>query len=73
MERDPRLQRLSEEHHHGLAFALRIERELPEADDAAMGELYADLLRFWTRGLLPHFHTESECLLARLMRHTGPA
>ena len=45
MERDPRLRRLSEEHHHGLAFALRIERELPEADDAAMGELYADLLR----------------------------
>ena len=72
MERDPRLRRLSEEHHHGLAFALRIERELPEADDEALGELYADLLRFWTRGLLPHFHTESECLLARLMRHTGP-
>ena len=72
MERDPRLRRLSEEHHHGLAFALRIERELPGADDAALGELYADLLRFWSRGLLPHFHTESECLLARLMRHTGP-
>ena len=50
MERDPRLRRLSEEHHHGLAFALRIERELPAADDAAVEELYADLLRFWTRG-----------------------
>ena len=72
MERDPRLRRLSEEHHHGLAFALRIERELPAADDAAVTELYADLLRFWTRGLLPHFHAESECLLARLLRHTGP-
>ena len=72
MDRDPRLRRLSEEHHHGLAFALRIERELPEADDTALGELYADLLRFWTRGLLPHFHAESECLLARLLRHTTP-
>ena len=72
MRRDPRLVRLSEEHHHGLAFALRIERELPEADEAALAELYADLLRFWTRGLLPHFHAESECLLARLLRHAAP-
>ena len=72
MRRDPRLVRLSEEHHHGLAFALRIERELPEADDAALAELYADLLRFWARGLLPHFHAETECLLARLLRHAAP-
>ena len=72
MRRDPRLVRLSEEHHHGLAFALRIERELPAADDAALAELYADLLRFWARGLLPHFHAETECLLARLLRHAAP-
>ena len=69
MQRDPRLARLSEEHHHGLVFALRIERELPGATDEEVERLYAQLLRFWSRGLLPHFHTESECLLARLIRH----
>ena len=69
MKRDPRLVRLSEEHHHGLVFALRIERELPGASDDALGALYSDLLRFWSRGLLPHFHAETECLLARLIRH----
>ena len=69
MRRDPRLTRLSEEHHHGLVFALRLERELPEAGDAELAGLYGDLLRFWARGLLPHFHAETECLIARLVRH----
>jgi hemerythrin-like domain-containing protein len=69
MHRDEALVRLSEEHHHGLVFSLRIERELPEADEDQVAALYADLLRFWAQGLLPHFHTESECLLARLVRH----
>ena len=76
MKRDPRLIPLSEEHHHGLVFALRIERELPGATDEQLSSLYADLLRFWVRGLLPHFHSESECLLARLIQHvsiTDPA
>ena len=72
MQRDRRLMRLSEEHHHGLVFALRLERELPSAGDTELAALYADLLRFWVRGLLPHFHTESECLLTRLVRHVPP-
>ena len=50
-------------------FALRIEREFPGASDEKVEQLYSQLLRFWSRGLLPHFHTESECLLARLIRH----
>ena len=69
VQRDRRLARLSEEHHHGLVFALRIERELPAAGDDEVERLYSQLLQFWSRGLLPHFHTESECLLARLIRH----
>ena len=69
MKRDPRLVRLSEEHHHGLVFTLRLERELPDAGDAELAALYGDLLRFWARGLLPHFHAETECLMARLVRH----
>lgn len=69
MKRDPRLARLSEEHHHGLVFARRIKQEVPHGSEEAIAALYAELLRFWTRGLLPHFHTASECLLARLIRH----
>ena len=68
MKRDPRLKKLSWDHHHGLVMSLRIERELadPRAD---IGALYADLLAFWAAGLLPHFRVETECLLARLIRH----
>lgn len=50
-------------------FARRVERELPAASDDDVEHLYSQLLRFWSGGLLPHFHTESECLLARLIRH----
>ena len=69
MRRDAGLAPLSEEHHHGLVFALRIERELPAASADEVERLYSRLLQFWSRGLLPHFHTERECLLARLIRH----
>lgn len=71
MKRDPRLARLSEEHHHGLVFALRLERELPGAGAAEIAAIHGDLLRFWARGLLPHFHAETECLVARLVRHVA--
>ena len=69
MKRDPRLVRLSWDHHHGLAMAHRILTRLPELDDAGMAALYSDLLAFWATGLLPHFRVENECLLARLVRH----
>ena len=69
MKRDPRLVRLSWDHHHGLVLALRISREAPAADDAALGLLYGDVLAEWSRAVLPHFHAEEGCLLARLLRH----
>lgn len=72
MERDERLLRLSREHHHGLVMALRIERELPDADVTAMQTLYGDLVRFWSAGLLPHFGAENECLLARIAQRSDP-
>lgn len=50
-------------------MALRIERELPAASADGVRTLYNDLISFWARGLLPHFRTENECLLARLVRH----
>jgi hypothetical protein len=72
VKRDERLVRLSWDHHHGLVLALRLERELPGADDDAIAALYSDLLAFWAKGLLPHFRAENECLLARLIRHVEP-
>lgn len=68
MKRDPRLVKLSWDHHHGLVMALRIEREIAGSSDD-VHKLYGDLLTFWTAGLLPHFRVEGECLLARLIRH----
>jgi hemerythrin-like domain-containing protein len=52
-------------------LALRISRELPDADGGKSEALYADLLEFWEQSLLRHFRAESECLLARLVRHVG--
>jgi hypothetical protein len=73
MRRSPALVRLSWDHHHGLVMARRIRRELPTASDAEVDALYADLVRFWAAGLLPHFRAEGECLLARLVRHVDLA
>lgn len=69
MKRDPALVPLSREHTQGLIMALRIERELQEANADGVRTLYNDLISFWARGLLPHFRTENECLLARLVRN----
>ena len=69
MKRDPRLVRLSREHTQALMLAQRLRRELPRADAQALPALYADVVRFWAAGLLPHFTAEGECLLARLIRH----
>lgn len=69
MKRDDRLRILSWDHHHGLVMSLRIERELPNADSDGLAALYSDLITFWSAGLLPHFRTENECMLARLTRY----
>jgi hypothetical protein len=69
MKRDPRLVRLSWDHHHGLVLSRRILREAPGASDAELAALYSDVIAEWSRAVLPHFHAEGECLLARLIRH----
>jgi hypothetical protein len=66
MARDERLLRLSREHHHALVLALRIQRELPGADDRDVGSLSGDLLRYWSAALLAHCDVEDEAFLARL-------
>ncbi len=69
MKRDPRLVRLSWDHHHGLVLALRISREAPAASAETLGALYSDVIAEWSRAVLPHFHAENDCLLARLLRY----
>jgi hypothetical protein len=63
---------LSREHHTALVLCLRIEREVPDADEGGIRAVFDDLISFWARGLLPHFRAENECLLARLVRHVSP-
>ena len=60
---------LSREHHSALVMALRIDREIRDANESGVREIYDALIAFWAQGLLPHFRTETECLLARLVRH----
>ncbi len=50
-------------------MALRIDREIPDADESGVRAVYDALIAFWAQGLLPHFRAENECLLARLVRH----
>jgi hypothetical protein len=71
VKRDPSLVRLSRDHNRGLVIALHIERALPAASDAEVGEMCGVLVQFWSESLLPHFRAECECLLARLVRRTG--
>lgn len=71
MKRHAALVPLSREHNTALVLALRIEREVPSADADGIDAIYGTLISFWARGLLPHFRAESECLLARLVRHVA--
>ena len=73
MKRHAALVPLSREHTTALALALRISRQVPGADAGGIATVYSDLIAFWSRGLLPHFRAENECLLARLIRHVEPA
>jgi hypothetical protein len=70
--RDPRLARLSREHHHALVMGLRLERELPRATDAELRLLYADLARFWSAALQQHSLVEADAFLERVA-HLGDA
>lgn len=71
VKRDPRLIRLSWDHHRGLVLARDIEKALA-SPDPDVAPVYSRLLAEWSAGLLPHFRGEQECLLARLLP-TGSA
>jgi hemerythrin-like domain-containing protein len=69
VKRDPRLVLLSREHTQALMLAQRIERTAPDANDDEVAKLYSTVIAYWSAGLIVHFTAESECLLARLVRH----
>jgi hypothetical protein len=71
VKRDPSLVRLSRDHNRALVVAVHVERELGTASDAEIDEMQRVVVDFWRSSLLPHFRAECECLLARLVRHTG--
>ena len=66
MPRDPRLTRLSRDHHHALTLALRIQRELASAAPPAEAALVRDVLRYWDEALTPHLAVEARALLPLL-------
>ncbi len=64
MRRDPRLQGLSSEHHHGLALARRVSRAC--AQGRADATLASSVRQAFDRELEPHFRAEEELLLPPL-------
>lgn len=71
MKRDARLVRLSWDHHHGLVLARRIRNEAHSVDLEELANLYSHVIAQWSAQVLPHFHAEADCLLSRLLRHSG--
>lgn len=66
MTRDPRLARLSRDHHHALTLALRIQRELPGAEPRDAAALVRDVLQYWEEALTSHLAVEARALLPLL-------
>jgi len=68
MKRAPELRTLSEDHHHGLVQARRLQRatEATSAEAAAKG-----FLEFWRKDTAIHFRKEEEILLPVMARYGG--
>ena len=66
MKRAPELRTLSEDHHHGLVQARRLQRatEATSAEAAAKG-----FLEFWRKDTAIHFRKEEEILLPVMARY----
>ena len=63
-KRHPSLVPLSREHHHGLLLAFRLTHGLPKTRQPhdAPQEQAADTVRFFQKGLAPHFAAEADIL-----------
>jgi iron-sulfur cluster repair protein YtfE (RIC family) len=71
MKRTPELRTLSEDHHHGLVHARRLQKA-GEGDSAYRTEKVArDFLDFWQKDTAIHFRKEEEVLLPVVARYGG--
>ena len=71
MKRTPELRTLSEDHHHGLVQARRLQRAA-EAGEADSAEAVArGFLDFWQKDTAHHFRKEEEVLLPVMARYGG--
>jgi hemerythrin-like domain-containing protein len=68
MKRTPELRTLSEEHHHGLVQARRLQ-SATEADSAEAA--VKGFLDFWQKDTVIHFRKEEEVLLPVMVRYGG--
>lgn len=71
MKRDPRLRRLSDDHHQALVLARRATSAAP-SDPAALAELWDEVVRRFALELAPHFAIEEQHLLPAFERN-GPS
>jgi hemerythrin-like domain-containing protein len=71
MKRTPELRTLSEDHHHGLVQAHKLQRAT-EADEADSAEAAVKrFLDFWQKDTALHFRNEEEVLLPVMARYGG--
>jgi hemerythrin-like domain-containing protein len=72
-KRHPSLIPLSQDHHHGLALALRCRKhalgQLNPGDHEGLERCAREAYRFWESALIPHFEAEESVLFTRLSAH----
>ncbi|HET7269529.1 MAG TPA: hemerythrin domain-containing protein [Rubrobacter sp.] len=68
MKRTPELRTLSEDHHHGLVQALRLQRATKVNSAEAVVKGFLD---FWQKDTAIHFRKEEEVLLPVMARYGG--
>lgn len=71
MKRAPELKTLSEDHHHGLVHARRLQRAAGGDEEHPVGATAAGFLDFWQRDTSLHFRKEEEVLLPVVARYGG--
>jgi len=71
MKRDPRLHRLSSDHHHALVLARRVKQAAQQGGDE-VERAWAEVIERFEAELAPHFDIEERCLLPAL-RTAGEA
>ena len=69
MKRTPELRTLSEDHHHGLVHARRLQRAAEVGEVNSAEPAAKEFLAFWQKDTAIHFRKEEEVLLPVMVRY----